>query len=81
MNAGSPQAKTRALGVLVDVLTMDQAVAAVIGFVRLAALAPDVPSRIVVTPNLDHAVQLRENEQLRAAYQAAALILPDGMPG
>jgi N-acetylglucosaminyldiphosphoundecaprenol N-acetyl-beta-D-mannosaminyltransferase len=72
--------KTRALGVMVDVLTMDQAVGVVVDFVRNAELTPDAPCRIVVTPNLDHAVELRQNERLRAAYEAAALVLADGMP-
>jgi len=34
----------------------------------------------VVTPNLDHAVLLGENADLRAAYQDASLVLADGMP-
>lgn len=75
-----PTARTLALGVEVDLLTMDQAVAEVVGFLRASETAEDAPCRIVVTPNLDHAVQLRENERLRAAYRAAALVLADGMP-
>lgn len=57
---------------------MDQAVARVVGY--LGEAEPTAPCRIVVTPNLDHAVQLRENERLARAYQAASLILADGMP-
>lgn len=70
--------RTRTLGVQVDVLTMDQAVATVVGY--LEDPDPSAPCRIVVTPNLDHAVQLRENERLALAYQSASLILADGMP-
>lgn len=43
----------------------------------------DVPAkgcRFVVTPNVDHAVLLQENEALRDAYKDAALILADGHP-
>lgn len=80
MNASPRHDQALALGVLVDVMTMDQAVGAVVGFVRQTEVLSDVPCRIVVTPNLDHAVQLRENERLRAAYRAAALVLADGMP-
>jgi len=72
--------RTRALGVEVDVLTMEQAVAAVLGYVQASTTDATTPCRIVVTPNLDHAVQLQENPALVAAYQAAALILADGMP-
>lgn len=72
--------RTRTLGVWVDGLTMDQAVARVLDLVRGCADSPDAAGRIVVTPNLDHAVQLQENPALRAAYAAAALVLADGMP-
>lgn len=75
-----PHEKTRALGVTVDLLTMKEAVQEVVGFLQSARQAPRVACRIVVTPNLDHAVQLRENEALRAAYAGAALVLADGMP-
>jgi len=36
--------------------------------------------RYVVTPNVDHAVMLRQNEPLREAYRAAAMVLADGAP-
>lgn len=71
--------RTRVLGVQVDVLTMDQAVAQVVRYLE-EATEPGPPCRIVVTPNLDHAVQLQENAGLARAYQAASLILADGMP-
>jgi N-acetylglucosaminyldiphosphoundecaprenol N-acetyl-beta-D-mannosaminyltransferase len=35
---------------------------------------------LIVTPNLDHIVQLRRNPAFRAAYRRAALILCDGFP-
>jgi len=78
VNASGSQGKTLALGVLVDVLTMEGAVAKVIGFLQQAEAA--APCRIVVTPNLDHAVQLRQSADLRAVYADAALVLADGMP-
>ena len=36
--------------------------------------------RYVVTPNVDHAVLLQENPQLRSSYDDASLILADGHP-
>ena len=36
--------------------------------------------KYVVTPNVDHAVLLRENEGLRDAYDKADLVLADGHP-
>lgn len=45
--------------------------------VRLAARA--VPA-MVVTPNADHLVNLERDPALRAAYERADLVLPDGMP-
>ena len=37
-------------------------------------------SAYVVTPNVDHIVQLEKNEELRKVYQNASLILTDGKP-
>lgn len=36
--------------------------------------------RMVVTPNVDHAVQFQQREGLRTAYGSAALMLVDGAP-
>src|SRR3954468_15895804 len=36
--------------------------------------------RFVVTPNVDHAVMFQESPHLRAAYEAASLVLADGLP-
>ena len=34
----------------------------------------------VVTPNVDHIVQLEKNQELREAYRCASLVLTDGQP-
>lgn len=77
--------KIRALGSDVDALTLSEAVDLVVHWLQeLSVKAPDrraqLPCKYVVTPNLDHTVILRSNEQLRAAYKDAALVLADGMP-
>lgn len=75
-----PAPKARALGVWVDALSLEQAAERVARFLAEAESDRATPARYVVTPNLDHAVQLLENVDLRSVYRAAALILPDGMP-
>ncbi len=68
--------RVRALGTHVDALTLVEAGRRVVDWLA----EPEFACRYVVTPNLDHAVLLRDNEQFRAAYDQAALVLPDGMP-
>ena len=74
-----PQApKRQLLGMEIDALTMEGAVD------QLWTWITDSPQtegcRYVVTPNVDHAVLLEENEDLQAAYQDAHLVLADGFP-
>ncbi len=63
-------------GVDIDVVNMDEAVAQIIEWATDEA----VKCRYVVTPNVDHAVMLQENEALRNVYDSASLILADGFP-
>lgn len=57
-----------------------------VGFDRAVALlshasaATDRPARVVVTPNVDHVVQLDRQPALRASYRKADFIFPDGVP-
>ena len=44
------------------------------------ALTGDQTCRYVVTPNVDHAVMFQHDEQLRAAYDEASLVVADGAP-
>lgn len=81
---GHADHKVRVFGVDVDVVTLDHAVEKILEFLaggEHAAVAEHARlSRVVVTPNLDHAVMLRSNEQLRRAYARADLVVADGMP-
>ena len=63
-------------GIQIDALNMSQAVERVRGWID----SPDDRCRYVVTPNVDHAVLLQENEGLQNAYADAELILADGHP-
>jgi N-acetylglucosaminyldiphosphoundecaprenol N-acetyl-beta-D-mannosaminyltransferase len=46
----------------------------------IAAWARAKPFRLIVTPNVDHVIQLQRNPEFRAAYDFAALSLVDGKP-
>lgn len=58
----------------IDNLTMDEALAAVEELIKEDSCA------YVVTPNVDHIVQLETNKELQNVYANAALILADGKP-
>src|SRR5262245_34691691 len=64
------------LGVLVHAVTLRQAVQQIDTWLA----EPRGACRYVVTPNLDHAVLLRERDDLRRAYESASLVIADGMP-
>lgn len=68
--------KRSLFGMQIDAVRMPEAVARVASWAR----GEQSQCRYVVTPNVDHAVILNENQALRAAYAEAALILPDGHP-
>ena len=63
-------------GIKIDAIKMGQAVTRIRDWVQ----NPEQGCRYVVTPNVDHAVLLQENEEFRDAYRDAAMILADGHP-
>lgn len=69
-----PQRRVRLLGIEIDAVTFDEAVAAVV------AAATDRRRGVVVTPNVDHIVQLSENAEFRAVYRDALFVFADGAP-
>jgi N-acetylglucosaminyldiphosphoundecaprenol N-acetyl-beta-D-mannosaminyltransferase len=70
--------KRNLFGIDIDNLRMQDAVDTLRQWVE--SNPSDSGCRFVVTPNVDHAVLLSENEPLRAAYDDAHLILADGHP-
>lgn len=58
----------------IDNLTMQEALQAI------DQLIQENKSAYVVTPNVDHIVQLETNKELQAVYKNASLILTDGKP-
>jgi N-acetylglucosaminyldiphosphoundecaprenol N-acetyl-beta-D-mannosaminyltransferase len=63
-------------GICLDRVTMDQAIDRLLSWID----QKERICRYVVTPNLDHAVQLQSNEALREAYRSASLVVADGWP-
>jgi N-acetylglucosaminyldiphosphoundecaprenol N-acetyl-beta-D-mannosaminyltransferase len=68
--------RTRLFGIEIDPLTMSQAVSKVFAWVD----EPRTTCQIVVTPNVDHIVQLQSHAGLQQAYRRAGLVLADGWP-
>jgi N-acetylglucosaminyldiphosphoundecaprenol N-acetyl-beta-D-mannosaminyltransferase len=64
--------------VFLDPLTLEQAAERVLDMALMEGATGPCP--FVVTPNLDHALRLREDEQFRRAYASASLVVADGMP-
>jgi N-acetylglucosaminyldiphosphoundecaprenol N-acetyl-beta-D-mannosaminyltransferase len=58
----------------IDVVNREEALRRAVSFARQS------PCRFVVTPNSDHIVQLETHIDLRRVYEAAHLVVADGMP-
>lgn len=67
-------ARVKFMNIEVDNLTMDEALE------KIEWLIQQKKSSYVVTPNVDHIVQLEQDSELRAVYKNADLILTDGKP-
>jgi len=63
-------------GVNIDVVTMDDAVERVSLWIRSKTKS----CHYVVTPNVDHSIQLQRSQSLRDAYADASLVTADGWP-
>ena len=70
--------KSQILGMEINALTMEEAVDQLWTWIN-DSQQPE-GCRYVVTPNVDHAVILRENAGLQAAYRDSHLVLADGFP-
>ncbi|MFK7768529.1 MAG: WecB/TagA/CpsF family glycosyltransferase [Mariniblastus sp.] len=68
--------KRHLFGIKIDAIRMAEAVASLRAWIN----EDSGQCRYVVTPNVDHAVQLQENEGLCKSYEEAHLILADGHP-
>ena len=70
------QDRSAIFGICIDRVTMDQAIDRLRSWIN----QQERTCRYVVTPNLDHAVQLQSNEAMREAYRSASLVVADGWP-
>lgn len=66
--------RLRLMNTEIDNLTMDETLDAIDSLIK------EDNCSYVVTPNVDHIVQLEKNEELKRAYENASLILTDGKP-
>lgn len=67
-------ARMKFMNTEIDNLTMQETLQAI------DQLIQENKSAYVVTPNVDHIVQLETNKELQAVYKNASLILTDGKP-
>lgn len=75
-SAASSRPQRHLFGITIDALTMPQAVQQLLAWVD----QPLPQCQLVVTPNLDHVVQLQSHVGLQQAYRQAGLVLADGWP-
>jgi N-acetylglucosaminyldiphosphoundecaprenol N-acetyl-beta-D-mannosaminyltransferase len=62
-------------GISLHRLTMKETIALLMEW-----MVEDKPCRYVVTPNVDHIVQLQSHSEMRDSYRDAALVVADGWP-
>jgi N-acetylglucosaminyldiphosphoundecaprenol N-acetyl-beta-D-mannosaminyltransferase len=68
--------KSSIFGLQIHQVTLSDAINRLHGWIQNAERS----CRYVVTPNLDHAVQIQNNPSLREAYASASLVVADGWP-
>lgn len=66
--------RLKVLNTEVDNITMEEAVKKIDDLVQIGS------PKYIVTPNVDHIVQLEKDDELREVYNNAELIVTDGMP-
>ena len=75
--AASPRGRWQVLGLPVDRVDMDMAVATIIAMIERARREP-VPVQQIVTLNPEIAMAAQRDDQLRRIIRDAALVVPDG---
>lgn len=66
--------RLRLMNIEIDNLTMDETLDAIDSLIK------EDNCSYVITPNVDHIVQLERDEELKRVYENASLILTDGKP-
>lgn len=75
-NASNNKQRIDLFGVQIDPMTMKETVATVFDWIN----QKETDCKFVITPNVDHIVQVQSNVALQSAYQKAALVVADGRP-
>lgn len=68
--------RVQLFGIAIDALTMQETVNIIFDWLRQPARL----CKFVITPNVDHVVQVQTHAGLRSAYEQAALVVTDGRP-
>ena len=72
----APVERVELFGLAVDSLSLKGAVVRAINWITEGTAV----RRYVVSANVDHVVELQRNDEFKAAYANAAMVLADGMP-
>lgn len=75
-NLSKSKQRVDLFGVQIDPVTMAEAVSIVFDWMN----RKETDCKFVVTPNVDHIVQVQSNIGLQASYKKAALVVTDGRP-
>jgi N-acetylglucosaminyldiphosphoundecaprenol N-acetyl-beta-D-mannosaminyltransferase len=75
-NNVSNRKRIELFGITIDSITMDEAVSTVFSWVD----SNIKDCKFVITPNVDHVVQVQTNQALQQAYNNASLVVTDGKP-
>lgn len=67
-------ARMRFMSIMIDNLTMEEAID------KMDQLIQENNASYVVTPNVDHMVQLEKDKEFKKCYKEASLVLTDGKP-
>lgn len=67
------------LGLLVDELTLDEAVAQIEEWVREKREKPDAPAHRIITANPEYVMAARHNPELRQLVNTSDMVTPDGI--
>ncbi len=71
--------RTKILGVLMDNLTLDEAVAQIESWVQARREDPTVPARRIITANPEYVMATRKDAELREIVNSADMVTPDGI--
>jgi N-acetylglucosaminyldiphosphoundecaprenol N-acetyl-beta-D-mannosaminyltransferase len=75
-NSTSGKQRIDLFGIKIDPITMGETVSIIFDWID----KKESDCKFVITPNVDHIVQVQSNSELQASYKKAALVVTDGRP-